>query len=322
MKRLALVAVVAALLVVGTSCSTFQPEAATVNGTTIKRADFEDILRLYKADQAFAVNQNQQGRSIEGNGDQTVGSQFAARVLNQEIIFVIVRAELNRRGVVVNDNDRAQARTDLQQSFDNTNSGPQQIWEAFTKRVQDKLVQLAAELNALRDAVGNIKTDDASLQAVFDKDPSQYSQYCVSQIVASTEAAANALKQRLAQGADFATLAKSDSVDASTAADGGALGCGTRSQLVQAFGESMRTAQAKVVLGPFPEQAGFAIVEITSIQPTSFADAKAGVRNEVVSGAETPLNDFLSNALKAAKVTIDPRYGTWNATLGTVTANA
>ena len=54
---------------------------------------------------------------------------------------------------------------------------------------------------------------------------SQFTAACVSRIVTDTEAEANSIVTQLHAGASFAELAKANSIDTQTAANGGALGC-------------------------------------------------------------------------------------------------
>ena len=81
-------------------------------------------------------------------------------------------------------------------------------------------------------------------------------------ILVSTEAQCNDLKQQIADGADFAELAKQHSACPS-GRDGGALGTFSPGQMVKEFDDVVFSAPVGVVQGPVKTQFGFHLVEVT-----------------------------------------------------------
>ena len=81
-------------------------------------------------------------------------------------------------------------------------------------------------------------------------------------ILVSTEAQCNDLKQQIADGADFAELAKQHS-SCPSGRDGGALGTFSPGQMVKEFDAVVFSAPVGVVQGPVKTQFGFHLVEVT-----------------------------------------------------------
>lgn len=81
-------------------------------------------------------------------------------------------------------------------------------------------------------------------------------------ILVSTEEQCNQLKQQIADGADFAELAKQYS-SCPSGRDGGALGVFSPGQMVREFDEVVFSAPIGVVQGPVKTQFGYHLVEVT-----------------------------------------------------------
>lgn len=81
-------------------------------------------------------------------------------------------------------------------------------------------------------------------------------------ILVSTEQQCNDLKQQIADGADFAELAKQNS-SCPSGRDGGALGTFSPGQMVKEFDQVVFSAPVGVVQGPVKTQFGYHLVEVT-----------------------------------------------------------
>ena len=81
-------------------------------------------------------------------------------------------------------------------------------------------------------------------------------------ILVSTEAECNKLKQQIADGADFAALAKKHS-KCPSGQQGGALGTFSPGQMVREFDQVVFSAEIGKVQGPVKTQFGWHLVEVT-----------------------------------------------------------
>ena len=81
-------------------------------------------------------------------------------------------------------------------------------------------------------------------------------------ILVPTEEKCSALKQQIADGTDFADLAKEHS-QCPSGAQGGALGTFSPGQMVKEFDEVVFSAPIGEVQGPVKTQFGYHLVEVT-----------------------------------------------------------
>lgn len=81
-------------------------------------------------------------------------------------------------------------------------------------------------------------------------------------ILVSTEEECSNLKQQIADGADFAELAKKHS-KCPSGRQGGALGTFSPGQMVREFDEVVFSAEIGKVQGPVKTQFGYHLVEVT-----------------------------------------------------------
>lgn len=82
-------------------------------------------------------------------------------------------------------------------------------------------------------------------------------------ILVKTEAECQTLKDQIAEGADFAAVAKEHS-SCPSGKQGGELGSFGRGQMVKEFDEVVFSAPVNEVQGPVKTQFGFHLLEVTS----------------------------------------------------------
>lgn len=82
-------------------------------------------------------------------------------------------------------------------------------------------------------------------------------------ILVKTEAQCQTLKDQIAEGADFAAIAKEHS-SCPSGKQGGELGSFGRGQMVKEFDEVVFSAPVNEVQGPVKTQFGFHLLEVTS----------------------------------------------------------
>jgi peptidyl-prolyl cis-trans isomerase C len=110
----------------------------------------------------------------------------------------------------------------------------------------------------IRDAV----TDEA-LQAAYDarfKDAVPVTEYNAAHILVETQEAAEKLKADLAGGADFAELAKANSTDTGSGANGGDLGWFGPGMMVKPFEDAVVAATVGQVAGPVQSDFGWHLI--------------------------------------------------------------
>ncbi|CAI8393251.1 MAG: Chaperone SurA [Halieaceae bacterium] len=105
------------------------------------------------------------------------------------------------------------------------------------------------------------------------------------------------LKSRIAEGEDFAELAKKHSDDIGSAQEGGELGWTNPGQMVPEFEATMASAEIGVITDPVRSEFGWHILEVTGRRTEDFAEQ---VRRNQIAGylREAKYEEELDNWLR------------------------
>lgn len=154
---------------------------------------------------------------------------------------------------------------------------------------------------AMEAVVLDAVTDEA-LQAAYDarfKDAKPQTEYSAAHILVNTIEEAEALKTKLAEGADFAELATVSSIDTGSGALGGELGWFGLGMMVKPFEDAVVAAKVGEVTGPVQSEFGFHLILVkeTRIAENPTLDQ---MREELAAEIETKAIQALVDSLTAA----------------------
>lgn len=173
---------------------------------------------------------------------------------------------------------------------------------------------------ALQDVVLSAVTDEA-LQAAYDarfKDAAPQTEYSAAHILVADEAKAKELLTQLEGGADFAELAKANSTDTGSGANGGDLGWFGLGMMVKPFEEAVLAAEIGKVSAPVKTDFGYHLILVKesrlAAQPTL-----DDLRDELAAELEQKAIEAHVTALTAAAKVEKPGEGIDPAVLGDVT---
>jgi len=172
--------------------------------------------------------------------------------------------------------------------------------------------------------VADTKVDEATAHKYYDEHKSDYLQVKASHILirfkgssvplkkdkkelTEEEALAKAqeIRKKLVEGADFATLAKAESDDAGSGANGGDLGTFGHGRMVPAFEAVAFTIPVGELSEPVKSQFGYHVIKVESRQEKRFVE----VRPEIERKLDGELVKKTMDDLKAAKpVVMNPDY--------------
>jgi peptidyl-prolyl cis-trans isomerase C len=222
----------------------------------------------------------------------TLGHMIAARAsLPQE--YQTLPDESLFKGIL----DQLVQQTALEQSVADTLSKRDTLMLENTRR--DYLSNVA-----LQGAVAGAVTD-AALQAAYDArfaDAAPSKEFSAAHILVTDEAKANELKTQLDGGADFAELAKANSTDTGSGANGGDLGWFGLGAMVKPFEDAVVAAEIGKVVGPIKSDFGFHLILVkeTRIAEKPTLDA---MREELSAEIEQKvIADQIKTVTDAAKV--------------------
>ena len=168
--------------------------------------------------------------------------------------------------------------------------------------------------NVALQAVVKAAVTDAALQTAYDarfKDAKQGTEYSAAHILVDSEVKANDLKKQLEGGADFATLAKANSSDTGSGANGGDLGWFGLGAMVKPFEDAVVAATVGKVAGPIKSDFGWHLILVketrVAAQPT-LDDLRDELAAEIEQKAVEAHVKELTDAAKVEKpgIAIDP----------------
>jgi peptidyl-prolyl cis-trans isomerase C len=159
---------------------------------------------------------------------------------------------------------------------------------------------------ALQEVVGKAVTDEA-LQAAYDarfKDAAPQTEYSAAHILVDSEEKANELKAQLEGGADFVELAKANSTDTGSGANGGDLGWFGKGMMVKPFEDAVIAAEVGKVSGPIKTDFGYHLILVketrVAAQPT-LDDLRDELAAEIEQKAVEAYVKSLTDAAKVEK---------------------
>lgn len=160
---------------------------------------------------------------------------------------------------------------------------------------------------AIEGIVKEAVTDEA-LQKAYDdrfKDAKPQTEYNAAHILVATKEEADKLKADLAGGADFAELAKANSTDTGSGANGGDLGWFGLGMMVKPFEDAVVAAKVGEVTGPIQTDFGWHLIlvnETRVAEKPTLDQLREELASEIENAAITAKIDELT---KAATVTRD-----------------
>ncbi|MCW2726560.1 MAG: PpiC-type peptidyl-prolyl cis-trans isomerase [Frankiales bacterium] len=312
-RRLASTAAAAGLaLVVLTGCGNAPVRAgaaATVGDTRITTTELQGYISRGLADPQA---QQQLGADKAAYQRQTLG-----RLINHQVLTEAAR----RSGVTVTEGEVDKKLADFQRQAGGAAQLEQQAAQnGIAKPDLRRFIDDVVLNQALGDKLtASLDVPAAQLRSLYAQNIAQYDQVHAAHILVPTKAQADAILAKVkADPGSFAAQAAQASTDASNKDKGGDLGFAGRGQFVKEFEAAIFAAQP----GSFLEvktQFGFHVVHVIERRTTTLAEATPDLRR----GALQQQRDQLTSALltKVAKdlgVTVNPRFGRWDGSKGSV----
>jgi peptidyl-prolyl cis-trans isomerase C len=167
---------------------------------------------------------------------------------------------------------------------------------------------------ALQSVVSAAVTDEA-VQAAYDarfKDAAPQTEYSAAHILVETEEKAKALKTELDGGADFAELAKVNSTDTGSGANGGDLGWFGLGAMVKPFEDAVVAAEVGKVTAPIKSDFGWHLILVKETRIAA-APPLDDLRDELASEIEQKAVEAHLNTLTTAAaitrpgISLDPK---------------
>jgi hypothetical protein len=321
--RRAFAAVALAALGLLAACGDDEPEpAAVVDGTEISQQDVVDELEAISANGDYLEALESRGIDVLGEGEGNFTTAFANQVLARQIQYTIVTNEVARRGLEVDEACRAAARDEVVRGlaeFSLTGDG-QTVFDNFPEDYREKLLTWNSGVLIMQgDLAGRPCIDEEAIEDYFDEHASEFTEVCAHHILVESVDAANTVVADLAAGADFASLATERSTDTGSGAQGGDLGCSTAGAYVPEFADAVTSQEIGVVGAPVQSEFGYHVIRVDSREEPVLDDVRGDIVSAIAQEVQGGFSEWFQGALADADVSVDERYGTWNAESASIT---
>ena len=303
------------LILVLAACGSSGPgTAARVDGKVITTERLAADAKMF----AFltGISGSPCGQPVEGETQTSACNRLTLANLIQEDLVKAYAAEHDVR-------TDPKAVTDAISQVEAAVGGPQALDAqlAGAGLTREALVALAERLllfNAVQEAIAAEAVTDEQVRQIYEQDPASYTTIEVAHILVDSRAKAEEIAAE-ATPKDFADLAAKWSTDQASAANGGSLGkvveSAFRARFDPTFVEAALALQPGEISAPVRTGFGWHVIYLVSRELVPLAD----VRDQIVAQAGgQAFSDWMHERLRTAEISVNPRYGTFDAQTGEV----
>jgi parvulin-like peptidyl-prolyl isomerase len=294
--------------------------AASVNGEDVTIEALESRYDAVAASPQFA-------EQLAADEDGALAEQLQARILTELIEARIVeQAAAEDLDVEVTDEDVATRRAELVEEIGGEEAFNEQVEEfgLTSEQVDEQLRELTLREQVQDRLVERVEVTDEDVESFFETNREErFVSAGARHILVETEDEAQDVLDRLEEGEDFAEIAQAESIDTGSGAQGGDLGQFGPGQMVPEFEEAVFTSEVGEVVGPVQTEFGFHIIEVTDRQEPELEEVSEEIRAELTQSRQGEVvQAWLAEQREAAEVTVNPRFGEWDAERGEVISSA
>jgi foldase protein PrsA len=299
-------------------------DAATVNGVGIPTDRLSEMTTAQLGQQATQQSGQQQTQDIEGATRQA---------LEGLIQFQLVLDGAKKAGVAIEESDVDARMEQLKQQVAAQGQNYEELLK--TRQISEEVlraqqrVQLAVDLVAVKLVP---YSPDAKLRETLDQRKDDFLEVHVRHVLVKDKATADKVRQQLVSGADWASVAKQRSIDTQSKDKAGDLGFNAKGATVKAF----ETAEYKLVAQgdckgktsgscespvsePVKTQFGYHVLQVVGVRlPKLDNDLRAKLEPAVKDRRQQAIQRWFEQQVKSAEVTVNPRFGRWDAENGKV----
>ena len=325
---------------VATSACNVAPVAASVNADTISVASLNAELT--------ALDQSAAGQcllslkfpsslsltTVGSGGSGTYTTSFASSVLASDVYNQLATQLAEGAGISLSAAETAAARSDYESTLDgaikaqiqqdSAVGGTPSCVDGAGNALTGKEVLAGLPAGVAANEVRNqaieenllargVDLSDAAVLKYYAANTADYTVDCVGVIVVANQATADTVYNQLKGGAAFAPLATSTSTDATSAKNGGQLGCNfPESQVLTAL--QVGSVAVNVPVTPEQTQTGqWEVFQVTSRTVLPVDQVATQVRQALLQATanRTRVSDEVLAFARHSTVSVNPQYGTW-----------
>ncbi len=152
--------------------------------------------------------------------------------------------------------------------------------EEYTEQLRENMRANLISTNVTNEIFKDVTVSDDEIKTYYDEHLDSFKTATVSHILIKDEDTAKEVRERAANGEDFATLAKEYSEDTGTSENGGSLGTVAydTTQYVQEFTDAFKALSEGEISEPVQSTYGYHIIKVTDIKQETFDEAKDSIK--------------------------------------------
>ena len=263
----------------------------TIDGASISKAQLEEHLE-------GAALTAQPGSPTKTETGAWAGS-FVAENLNSLMFATAIHAEHQAQKL-------APVKRDPNMLADFTQAlGGEQKVKTLSKFFIDTQLNTQSEVEAMYAAAAK---KNGTPQEFFAKQGALFAETCIKHILVPAPDVADRILAELKNGGDFAAIAKKESTDTGSGAEGGVLPCSSVQQFVPEFAAAATKLKIGEISKPVRTQFGFHILSVISRKAPKFSDVESTLPDTMRSFSQTSVKDAVFKRLNAAKISVDSSF--------------
>lgn len=312
---------VGAASALGACDAQFTPYAARVNGVDVAQSTLDAALDSVAADPGYRClieAESGSASAVFGAGSHTYSAAFAASSLSFLIEADAIQAAVDRRSLASGSVVGKVVMQQLGQAYTPPSGSSCRLTGAtiladLAGPYLADLVRLQTDVDVLAAHDTGVSLSNAGIARYERHHRASTTLDCTWVIEVASEAKASQLAIALEGGVSFAKVARDNSLNAASAAKGGYLGC----VLPASLAHPLNTTVARLPVGKLSAPIVFGkywlLLKVTRRPAAPAAEAALAV----IDAGMTAANRQLGAVVSAARVSVDPAYGTWAKVDGT-----
>ncbi len=319
-SRLPLHAVVLTAAVVLAGCSAEEggggagsTDAATVNGEQITRTELQQSVPLFEFLASLSQAPCGQPDPASGESADAACARFAlGNMIQEEILQQYAQAN----DVTVPAGEVSSTIQQLEEQLGGAGELDALLKENDVTRSElEAFAQRLLLFQEVQKTVGETATTDAELRQAYEQNKLQYTELDTWQILVKTQQEADEIERQVT-AKNFQDLADKYSIDPSVKQNHGDLGTMAASGLVEPYVRAALALQPGQISEPVQSEFGWHIIRLISTDVAPFDQ----VRDQLVQqSAGQSFQTWFQDRLEGADITVNPRYGRFDAATGQVT---
>ncbi len=247
-------------------------------------------------------------RAFVNRLEQITGEQVLSDLINEQLIGQAAKkAKITVTSAEV-EAEMEKLREQIGPSFDS-------VLAQYGMTVEDLRKNMELNLLVFKVSTKDITVSEDALMAFFEEHKSDYDQpemVKASHILVETEEKAKDIQKKLAEGADFAELARSESTDPMSAAEGGDVGFFARGRMVPEFEKAAFAMSPGQTGAPVKSEYGYHIIRVTDrkdAHEATFDEVKEDIERTIKGNQAKSAQALAAELRLEADVTItDSKY--------------